>query len=79
MKDPTKLIKQRISRMCQNRKRRNSMKRLYVSIHGSQTGYHVSVYNIMAFVKRHDIKPPFQFELSPINYHKEWRNYQCQD
>ena len=67
------IIKRHMARMCLNRKSRNEMKRLFVTTHGSQTGWHVSVYNIMAFTERHGIKPPFTFELSPINYDKLWR------
>lgn len=73
MKDPNKLIKQKIKRMFMNRKRRNDMKRLYVEPEGSQTGIHVSVYNIQHFVTKIGLKPPFKFTLSPINYDKLWR------
>lgn len=69
----SQIIKHHLKRMCLNRKRRNEMTRLFVTTHGSQTGWHVSVYNIMAFIERHGIKPPFTFELSPINYDKLWR------
>lgn len=72
-RDKNKLIKQRIKRMFSNRKRRNDMHRLYVTPKGSQTGLHVSVYNIIAFIKRMGLTPPFEFELSPINYDKLWR------
>lgn len=60
-------------RMMLNRKRRNDMRRVYVTPKGSQTGFHVSVYNITAFVERMGLKPPYKFELSPINYDKLWR------
>jgi len=77
MKDPNKLIKQKIKRMFMNRKRRNNMKQLFVSPRGAQTGYHISVYNIMAFVERMGLTPPYNFELSPINYDKLWRQQKC--
>lgn len=56
-----------------NRKTRQEMWRMYMTARGSQTGWHVSVYNVISFVERHGLKPPFTFELSPINYDKLWR------
>lgn len=73
MVNPIQTTKRQLHRMVLNRKRRNEMKRLFVMTHGSQNGCHVSVYNIIAFTERHGIKPPFTFELSPINYDKLWR------
>lgn len=75
MVNPIQTTKRQLHRMVLNRKRRNEMKRLFVTTHGSQNGCHVSVYNIIAFTERHGIKPPFTFELSPINYDKLWRQY----
>lgn len=73
MVKPIQTTKRQLHRMVLNRKRRNEMKRTFITARASQTGWHVSVYNVPAFVERHGIKPPFTFELSPINYDKLWR------
>jgi len=66
-------IKRFMRRMRLNRKRRNDMKRLYVTPKGSQSAIHISIYNIQHFVKKMGFTPPFKFAISPINYDKLWR------
>ena len=50
-----------------------------MTAHASQTGFHISVYNIYSFIERHGLKQPFTFNISPIKYDKLWRQQREQN
>jgi hypothetical protein len=68
--------RRQLHRMFLNRKRRNDMKRMFLTFKGwiSEPGCHLSIYNVMGYVEKRKWQPPYQFTLSPIDYDKLWRN-----